>query len=300
MLTDLLISLSTAPLPHVHIHFGHCYKNQDNWDRYLSRFVRGGGLLYDLEFLTDAAGRRVSAFGYYAGYAGMALSLLAWSNQVQNPGVLLPSVSNYESEGDLVKHVRSSISMARSYNSDKYPHVLIIGALGRCGTGAIDACLATGIPDSHIVKWDMDETQGGGPFDEILAADIFINCIYLLEKIPPFVTFESLAKPGRNLRVINDISCDPNNPNNPLPIYTECSTFIQPALPVVVDGDGLPLTQISIDHLPSLLPREASEMFSKNLLPSLLTLDKRNEEGVWVRAENLYRAKIAELPKTWM
>ena len=54
---------------HTHIHFGHCYKNQDGWEQYLSRFIRGNGMLYDLEFLTEA-GRRVSAFGYHAGYAG--------------------------------------------------------------------------------------------------------------------------------------------------------------------------------------------------------------------------------------
>jgi saccharopine dehydrogenase (NAD+, L-lysine-forming) len=291
----LLIPLITVPLPHTHIQFGHCYKNQNNWDHYLSRFARGNGTLYDIEFLTDVSGRRVSAFGYHAGYAGTAIALLAWSNQVQNPGAPLPSLLSYQLEADLFKDVRSSISNALPHNADKHPRVLIIGALGRCGTGAINACLAAGIPDSHIMKWDMAETKNGGPFDEILASDIFVNCIYLSGKIPPFITFESLAKPGRNLRVICDVSCDPNNPNNPVPVYTECSTFIHPALPVPVDGDGPPLTQISIDHMPSLLPREASEMFSKNLLPSLLKLDRRHDEGVWVRAEELYKAKVAEL-----
>jgi saccharopine dehydrogenase (NAD+, L-lysine forming) len=262
----------------------------------LSRFVRGHGLLYDLEFLTDEAGRRISAFGYYAGYAGAAISLLAWANQIKNPGVSLCSLSSYSSENDLLKDVRDSISSATAGESDSYPRVLVIGALGRCGTGAIDACLAAGVPNSHIIRWDMGETQNGGPFDAILKADIFVNCIYLTTKIPPFVTFESLAKPGRNLRVICDVSCDPTNPNNPVPVYTECSTFLRPALPIAVEGDGPPLTQISIDHLPSLLPREASESFANGLLPSLLALKMREEEGVWVRAEKLYRSKVAELP----
>lgn len=238
----------------------------------------------------------MSAFGYYAGYAGTAIALLAWSNQLRNPGLPLASVTNYQSQPDLVKELQSSISNALPYNKNQPPRVLVIGALGRCGTGAIDACLAAGVPDSHIIKWDMEETKKGGPFDEILAADIFVNCIYLSTPIPPFVTFETLAKPGRNLRVICDVSCDPNNPNNPVPVYTECSTFIHPALPIAVSGDGPPLTHVSIDHMPSLLPREASEMFSKNLLPSLLTLNRRHDEGVWTRAEKLYRSKVAELP----
>lgn len=66
-----------VPLVHSHIQFGHCYKDQEGWADYLDRFARGGGILYDIEFLTDASGKRVSAFGYYAGYAGAAVSLLA-------------------------------------------------------------------------------------------------------------------------------------------------------------------------------------------------------------------------------
>lgn len=41
---------------------------------------------------------------------------------------------------------------------------------------------------------------------------------------------------------------------------------------------GPPLTVVSIDHLPTLLPREASEAFSNDLLPSLLTLPQAIEE----------------------
>ena len=51
---------------------------------------------------------------------------------------------------------------------------------------------------------------------------------------------------------------------------------------------------VSIDHLPTLLPREASEQFSSNLLPSLLELPNRQNARVWVEAEKLYRTKLAE------
>lgn len=40
--------------------FQHCYKNQGGWQEVLSRFPRGGSVLYDLEFLVDVQGRRVS------------------------------------------------------------------------------------------------------------------------------------------------------------------------------------------------------------------------------------------------
>lgn len=73
------------------------------------------------------------------------------------------------------------------------------------------------------------------------------------------------------------------------------------------------MTVVSIDHLPTLLPREASEAFSSDLLPSLLQLPyvlpenpKSKEENagkeeatgaVWTRAEALFRHYLGEAEK---
>ena len=57
-----------------HITFAHCYKNQTGWDTVLSRWARGGGVLYDLEFLVDENGRRVSAFGCVVQFVVLVLS----------------------------------------------------------------------------------------------------------------------------------------------------------------------------------------------------------------------------------
>lgn len=284
-----------APILHPHIQFGHCYKNQEGWDRYLSRFARGGGTLYDIEFLTDESGRRISAFGYYAGYAGAAVALLAWSSKILYPTYPFPALPEYHSETALVATVTAALARAISENGNRYPRILVMGALGRCGSGAVDLCLQAGIPSSDLLKWDMADTAAGGPFPEIATSDIFINCVYLQQKVPPFVTFDSLAKPGRKLRIACDVSCDYNSPNNPMPIYHQSSTFARPTLPVEVDGD-LSLDVISIDNLPSLVAREASEAFSWPMLPSLKVLHRRHEEGVWLRAEALFREKVSELP----
>lgn len=34
---------------------------------------------------------------------------------------------------------------------------------------------------SHITEWGIAETQGKGPFAEVLEYDIFVNCILLTE-----------------------------------------------------------------------------------------------------------------------
>ena len=87
-----------------------------------------------------------------------------------------------------------------------------------------------------ILKWDMAETAKGGPFQEILDVDIFINCIYLSSPIPHFLTHETIKKAGksRRLTVVVDVSCDTTNPHNPIPIYSINTTFSEPTVPVEV------------------------------------------------------------------
>ena len=261
----------------------------------LSRFPQGGGTLLDLEFLTDETGRRVAAFGYHAGYAGAALALQAWAWQLQHPEAkTMPAVHSYANQDLLLDDVKSKLLDGES-NAARKPRVLVIGALGRCGSGAVDLCRQAGIPENNILKWDLPETKKGGPFAEIVESDIFVNCIYLSEEIPPFINKESLSSGKRKLSVVCDVSCDTTNPHNPVPVYDQNSTFSRPTLPVPGYNEP-PLCVISIDHLPSLLPRESSEAFSQALLPSLLQLKDRDQSRVWQQAETLFNEKVMTLP----
>lgn len=122
-------------------------------------------------------GRRVAAFGYHAGYAGAALALKNWTWQLEHPAdVPLSGVDDYTdskgyypSEGELVDQVKGDIERGVKLAGRK-PRVLVIGALGRCGRGAVDACAKAGVED--IIKWDVAETAKGGPFPEIVESDM--------------------------------------------------------------------------------------------------------------------------------
>ncbi|KAF8649870.1 hypothetical protein AX16_005632 [Volvariella volvacea WC 439] len=280
---------STDPLPHTHIQFAHCFKQQAGWSAVLARFHKGGGTLYDLEFLNDANGRRVAAFGYHAGFAGAAAGALALA--AQRRGEPLGQLEPYENEAAMVNGVKQALG-----GSAKGVKALVIGALGRCGRGAVDLFRKIGLDEDDILKWDLDETKKGGPFQELLDVDIFVNCIYLTKPIPSFLTREQIAAAGtqRRLSVVVDVSCDTTNPNNPIPIYNINTTFSKPTVPVDVGPGNPPLSVISIDHLPTLLPRESSEQFSSDLLPSLLEFPERKTARVWVEAENLFKEKLAE------
>jgi len=151
-----------------------------------------------------------------------------------------------------------------------------------------------------LQKWDLPETKAKpGPYQEIVESDVFVNCIYLSAKIPPFISPDSLASHTRKLSVVCDVSCDTTNPHNPIPIYDINTTFSEPTVPVKLPSgsNDLPLSVISIDHLPSLLPREASEAFSAALLPSLMQLNDWRNVRVWQQAEKLFKEKCATLPE---
>ena len=63
---------------------------------------------------------------------------------------------------------------------------------------------------------------------------------------------------------------------------------------VLARSGNPPLSMISIDHLPTLLPRESSEQFSADLLPTLLQFPASR---VWEDAEKLFKEKVAEAVK---
>ncbi len=260
-----------SPLPHRHILFGHAFKGQPAGAKLLARFRAGGGALYDLEYLTNDQGRRVAAFGYWAGYAGAAVSLLAYAAQAR--GGICPPVTRFADKDAMAGAVADALQSA--------PNVLIIGALGRVGTGAADLCRTA---NAHVTGWDMAETAHGGPFPEILAADVFLNCILATPGCPVFVHESALADPARALRVIGDIACDPTSDFSPIKVYDRATDWTAPVLRVARDPV---LDVMAIDNLPSLLPREASEDFAAQLLPHLLTLHDL-ESGVWGRARAVF------------
>jgi saccharopine dehydrogenase (NAD+, L-lysine-forming) len=276
------------PLKHTFVHFAHCYKQQGGWEQVLARFPRGGGVLYDLEFLQDESGRRVAAFGYHAGFVGAALAIKTWAWQLTHPnGEPLPGIETftegrgyYNNEDDLIAQLKEDVAAGEKVAGRK-PSSLVLEKVG---------C-------PEIKKWDLAETkERDGPYPEIIESDIFVNCIYLSKPIPPFVSQDSLKSPSRKLSVVCDVSCDTTNPHNPIPIYNINTTFDKPTVDVPVEGNGPKLSVISIDHLPSALPRESSEAFSNALLPSLLALKDRASTPVWQGAEKLFQDKVETLP----
>jgi saccharopine dehydrogenase (NAD+, L-lysine forming) len=58
----------------------------------------------------------------------------------------MPGVKPYENETALIEDVKKAIEEGKA-KSNRLPRVLVIGALGRCGKGAVDLCTKVGLTE---------------------------------------------------------------------------------------------------------------------------------------------------------
>ncbi|MFD9041353.1 saccharopine dehydrogenase [Streptomyces bottropensis] len=255
-------------LTHRHIFFGHAYKGQPGARALLRRFAAGGGALLDLEYLVDDRGRRLAAFGFWAGYLGAALAVLHHRGALRGP---LQPTTKEAMEAEL----RASTGDMRA---------LVIGALGRSGQGARVAFGEAGVEPTC---WDLAETRD---LDRpaLLAHDLLVNTVLTTSPVPPFLTDKDLDGPARRLRTLSDVTVDVGSPMNVLPVYDTTTEWDHPVRRL---REHPPLDLIAIDNLPSLLPREASTDFSAALLPQLLDF---GTGGAWGRCLDRFRQVSAE------
>lgn len=290
-----------------HIFFAHCFKCQSGWKQAIERFSQNGkgkAKIWDLEFMLDpVTNRRVAAFGYHAGYVGMALALTTYY-AAQLGLHQLPPQEPHSSRESLFAEVDEWRNKAKGSPA---PSTVVLGAKGAAGSGAVGffrdyfATVDKHYADKYpLSAWDIEETQNieySRP--AILKHDILINCINLQRRTVPFVSIEGLGSPDRRLSVISDVSCDPNNPDNPIPIYSEETEFDAPVL--VPKGIEPPVHIIAVSHLPSLLPKEASEKFSQALLPHLAAIPDNPDDfdraafPVWNSTLQAYEKTLARL-----
>jgi saccharopine dehydrogenase (NAD+, L-lysine-forming) len=270
-LKELPAGPGAPALRHRHIYFGHAYKGQSGAAELLARFTAGGGALLDMEYLTDEAGRRVAAFGYWAGYVGAALAVLHHRGALTTP--LRPT-----------DRPALDALLAAGATAGDPTTALVIGALGRSGRGACDALVRAGLEPT---RWDLAETR---PLDRaaLLGHDLMANTVLTSTPVPPFLTKADLDDPARRLSLVSDVTCDVTSDCNVLPVYDEPTTWTEPVRALRADAPRLDL--IAIDNLPSLLPVEASTAFSAELAPHLARLAEW--DGVWDRALHTYRTAV--------
>ncbi|KAH7333929.1 Saccharopine dehydrogenase-domain-containing protein [Rhizoctonia solani] len=160
---DIILGIKEVPLdecistvtprnkPRTHLMFSHTAKGQEYNTGLLSQFVSPAGdtsekaRLVDYELLTDESGKRVVAFGWYAGAAGLAEGLITSAHAelqlgVASPFLYLPRPYAHPSLDDMrasLRRVGKHISSAGT-SPALGPFVVAVTGNGNVAQGALD------------------------------------------------------------------------------------------------------------------------------------------------------------------
>ena len=265
---------------HTHLYFSHSFLNQTGSTVVLDKFSKSKSILYDLEYFLDSNNKRLVTFGFWAGFVGMALGLMQFYLK-----------SNYQSLEKLepwvnINQVFSTINSLNQFNKinqnnqiKSNPKIALIGYKGNCGRG-VSKLLSDLSLDYTVFDSNSDKST-------LISYDIIINCIKLKPSSKE-IWFDQNTLFTKPI-IIVDVSCDYTKSNNPIKLYFESTTWSNPVFKYNEFVDI-----ISIDNLPSLLPKESSDEFSKDLTKLLLDY-KSDPNKYWLFNFNIFISKINNL-----
>jgi saccharopine dehydrogenase (NAD+, L-lysine-forming) len=259
---------------HIHIYFSHSYKNQLNSEKILQSFAKSDSYIYDFEYFLNKDNKRIIAFGYYAGLVGAVLGLNQYYNKLNkksNINNLIP----WNSYNDMISTVQKR---EMELNLGNKLNICIIGSNGRCGLGVQNILKELNLLYDVISKDDLINEN------LLKKYDIIYNCILLDEKYNR-IWFDKYTNFNKSI-IIVDISCDYSKVNNPILLYDNATSWMEP-----VYNYNEFVDIIAVDNLPSLLPKESSDAFSV-IFFNLLLEYAADPNNYWMNNRNVFLEKI--------
>ncbi len=300
---DILLGIKEVPIEQLnedktYFFFSHTIKKQAHNRELLQAILEKNVRIIDYEVLTDDKGRRLIAFGTFAGMVGTHNGLLAYG--LRTDTFTMPRL--YELK---------DYSVAKEcYKKIKFPPLrVIISGGGRVSNGAVEVIQDAGfqrvsIEDYLTKKYDHPifirihpkdyvERMDGQPFDKndyykdpsvyrstfsrfFDKTDLFINGIFYDARAPRFFELNDMTSPDFNIKVIADVSCD-LMPYSSIPCTIHASKISDPffgfdktTLQEVAPFEENAVTMMTIDNLPNELPRDASAFFGDQFINYIL------------------------------
>ena len=302
--------------------FAHVGKRQPQNHRMFQEIVKNKITLIDYEYLTDYEGRRIVAFGHWAGLVGAY-------NGIRGMGIR---------NGDFkLKLAHQCRDMEELYAGlrliELNPIKILITGGGRAAKGALETLRVLNIrevspksflkeqfeepvltrldPHDYVnhkrgMKFDLhhffehpEEYESAfKPFQK--ETDLFIACHYWDPRSPCFITNEDMRTFDFRISLIADVSCDPNGPiastirpstiADPFYDYNPYSEREESPLSGVKN-----VTVMAVDNLPGELPSESSQDFGSTLLDDVLPyLLGDDDKGIIERATITRNGELTE------
>lgn len=315
---DILFGIKEVPVERLvegktYFFFSHTIKKQAHNRGLLRAILEKKIRLIDYEVLTDEGGQRLAAFGFYAGVVGAHNALYAYGKRTGAPRLpRMKYLHDYAEAHDIYR----SMEMP--------PCRIVVAGKGRVGKGVVKVLLDMGFeevspqrflekgivegkvftvlgPEHYVRRKDGSDYRkeefynSPGDFESAFlpfaeVSDIFINAILWKPGSPAFFTLEEMASEHFKIAVIADITCD-IAPITSVPSTVRASTIVDPifgfdprrAMEVPPHAPGC-IDMMTIDNLPSELPRDASTSFGAQLMESVLPEIFKEGSAVLARA----------------
>jgi len=306
---DVIMGVKEVPIPMLiegktYFFFSHTIKEQAQNRKLLQAVLTKNIRLIDYEPLKDEAGKRVIAFGRWAGIVGAYNGLWTYGKRYN-----LFHLRRAHECFDVVD-LKSELAKV------KLPKMkIVLTGGGRVAKGAMEILLGAGVRKvspaafleerfdeavfTQLNTHDYNKRIDGQPFQRAdfyanpelyesdfvkyaFQADLLLACAFWDPAAPVLFHREDILDGHFNMKVIADITCDidgsiPTTKRSstiadPIYDYNPTDDRIEPAL-----TDEANITVMAIDNLPCELPRDSSESFGRdmidNVLPNLLGED---------------------------
>ncbi len=317
------VKIDTLIPDKTYMFFAHVAKKQEHNKPLLKAMMDKGITMIDYEYLTDKNGRRLVAFGYWAGIVGAYNGMRAWMKRFE--GVDLTPAHEFHDKKEMFEYI-GTVKITK-------PFKIVITGGGRVGSGATETLRAFGIeevvPEDFLIEqYDRPvftrldpchyvRHKDGKEFDlwhffknpadyvstfkaYTKVADMYIAAHFWHPQSPKFFTAEDTKRPDFNIKVVADISCDLDGPvgstlrastiEDPFYDFDPQTGTEKPAF-----SSDKHITVMAVDNLPGELPRDASDAFSgilvEKICPYLLGEDT---DGVIERATILKNGQLTE------
>lgn len=300
---DVLMGVKEVPLEQlisnkIYFFFSHTIKKQSYNKKLLIEILKKNITLLDYEVLTDEKGRRLIAFGKFAGMVGAHNGIMTYGARTGAFTLKrMKDCLDYEE----AKSIYRELTLP--------PMKIVLTGTGRVGKGAALVLEDMGIKKvdpadflnktydeavfTQLVCSDYAARKDGSAFDKkdfynnpqlfksifqpyTEAANVMINGIYWDNNAPAFFTVDEMTKSNFNIKVIADVTCD-IAPVSSIPSTIKASTIADPifGFDPKTNKETDPfqpesIDMMTIDNLPNELPRDASKAFGEQFMTSIL------------------------------
>lgn len=307
---DILLGVKEIPpallIPHkTYLFFSHTIKKQPHNRKMMKAIIEKKIRLIDYECLKDSKGKRIIAFGRWAGIVGAyhAIRMIGFRTSRFRLRQMIDCLNFAEAQKELEK-------------LDLPNWKIVLTGDGRVSEGAafmLDVMKIRKVSPfnfcynefeepvyTQLASADMFYRDDQEKFDSAdyhshpqeykssffpftRAADVMINGIYWDKRIPVFFTRDQMREPDFRIKTISDITCD-IAPDASIPSTLYASSIADPYYGYNPQTGELMQTfqegsidVMAIDNLPNELPRDASEDFGNmiinRIIPELLKGD---------------------------